>query len=296
MSMAKVFTTVVVVALLAGGGAYYIYQQPAEGKPAPVAATAKTKALVLTAPPRESVEAGQQQYGPIADYLSKVTGMKVVYEHPPTWGLYRTEMLNGNYDIIFDGGHFADYRARRLGYNIVAKMPAPQQFAIIVRKDDSISSVDQLAGQTFCSPPPPNQGALQAISQFKDAANQPITVPITSKFWPSVYSGVVTGRCRGGILVMAIFEKLNKDGAAKVVHKTPPQPNQAFSIGPRVSPEVRAKIAAALVAPDAAQPTEKLRERFKVGESFVAANNAEYAGLGDLLKNEFGFESIASNR
>lgn len=294
MSMAKVFTTVVVVALVAGG-AYYVYQ-PAQGKPAPAAAKTTVKSLVLTAPPRESAEKGQQQYGPIAEYLSKVTGMKVVYEHPPTWGLYRTEMLNGNYDIIFDGGHFADYRARKLGYQIVAKIPKPQQFGIIVRKDDSISSVDQLAGQTFCSPPPPNQGALHALSQFKDPARQPITVPITSKFWPSVYNGVVAGRCRGGILVMAIFEKLNKDGAAKIVHKTPTQPNQAFSVGPRVSPDVRAKIAAALVAPDAAKATEKLRERFKVGESFVAANNAEYAGLGDLLQNEFGFESIASNK
>jgi ABC-type phosphate/phosphonate transport system substrate-binding protein len=294
MSMAKVFTSVVVVALLAGGGAYYLYQ-PAEGKPAPAAVKATTKSIVFTAPPRESAENGQQQYGPIAEYLSKVTGVKIVYEHPPTWGLYRTEMLNGNYDIIFDGGHFADYRARKLGYHIVAKMPAPQQFAIIVRKDDNVSSVDQLVGQTFCSPPPPNQGALHALSQFKDPARQPITVPITSKFWPSVYNGVVTGRCRGGILVMAILEKLNKDGAAKIVHKTPTQPNQAFSIGPRVSPEIRAKIAAALISPDAAEATAKLRERFKVGESFVSANNAEYAGLGDLLKNEFGFESIASN-
>lgn len=294
MSMAKVFTSVVVVALLAGGGAYYLYQ-PAEGKPAPAAVKTTAKAIVFTAPPRESAENGQQQYGPIAEYLSKVTGMKVVYEHPATWGLYRTEMLNGNYDIIFDGGHFADYRARKLGYHIVAKMPAPQQFAIIVRKDDNVSSVDQLVGQTFCSPPPPNQGALHALSQFRDPARQPITVPITSKFWPSVYNGVVTGRCRGGILVMAILEKLNKDGAAKIVHKTPTQPNQAFSIGPRVSPEVRAKIAAALISPDAAEATAKLRERFKVGESFVSANNAEYAGLGDLLKNEFGFESIASN-
>ena len=294
MSMAKIFTTVVTVAVLGGGGAFYLYQS-AEGKPAPSAAKATNKAIVLTSPPRESAEQGAQVYGPIADYLSKVTGRRVVYNHPATWGLYRTEMLNGDYDIIFDGGHFADYRARKLGHHIVAKMPELQQFVIIVRKDDNVSAVEQLAGQTFCSPPPPNQGALLALSQFKDPARQPITVPVTSNFWPIVYEGVVSGRCRGGVLEMAILQKLDKAGATKIVLQTPPQPNQAFTVSSRVSPEDRAKIAAALIAPDAVKPTEKLRERFKVGDSFVAANNAEYAGLGDLLRNEFGFESIASN-
>ncbi|HLF23646.1 MAG TPA: PhnD/SsuA/transferrin family substrate-binding protein [Burkholderiales bacterium] len=293
MSMAKVFTAVVVVALVAGG-AYYLYQ-PAEGKPAPAAAKATNKALVFTSPPRESAEKGAEIYGPIAEYLSKVTGRRVVYVHPPTWGLYRTEMLNGDYDIVFDGGHFADYRARKLGHHIVAKMPALQQFVIVARKDDNVTAVDQLAGQTFCSPPSPNQGALLALSQFKDPARQPITVPITSKFWPSVYEGVVSGRCRGGVMEMAILQKLDKAGVTRIVLQTPPQPNQAFTVSSRVDAADRAKIAAALIAPEAAKPTEKLRERFKVGDSFVAANNAEYAGLGDLLKNEFGFESIASN-
>lgn len=294
MSKAKVFTSIVAVALIAGGGAFYYYR-PALGKPAPSGVQATNTTLIFTAPPRESAERGEQIYGPIAKYLSKMTGKKVVYKYPGTWGLYRTEMLNSDYDIIFDGGHFADYRARKLGYYIVAKMPALQQFAIIVRKDDKATKVDDLVGQTFCSPPPPNQGALHALAQFKDPARQPITVPITSKFWPSVYKGVVSGRCRGGILVMAILQKLNKDGEARILLKTRPQPNQAFSVSPRVSPDVRAKIAAALIGPDASGPTEKLRERFKVGEHFVAANNAEYAGLGDLLSNQFGFQSIASN-
>lgn len=294
MSKAKVFTSVVAVALIAAGGAYYY--QSAEGKPAPVTATTTTSnKFVFTAPPRESAERGEELYAPIAAYLSKVTGTKIVYKHPATWGLYRTEMLNGDYDIIFDGGHFADYRARKLGYHIVAKIPTLQQFAIIVRKDDKASSVDDLVNQTFCSPPPPNQGALHALAVFKDPARQPITVPITSKFWPTVYKGVASGRCRGGILIMAILKKLNKNGAVRILHKTPTQPNQAFSIGPRVSPELRAKIAAALIAPEASVATEALRQRFKVGDSFVAANDAEYVGLGDLLKNQFGFESIASN-
>ena len=293
MSKTKVLFSVVVLGALVGGTLYYY--RPAEGKPAPARAQAANQVIVFTSPPRESAEEGERQYGPIANYLSQITGKRVVYRHPGTWGLYRTEMLNGNYDIIFDGGHFSDYRARKLGYHIVAKMPKLQQFAIIVRKDDKAAAVADLAGQTFCTPPPPNQGALLAQSQFTDPGRQPITVPITSNFWASVYEGVATGRCRGGVLVMANLQKLDKDGAVRILLQTPPQPNQAFSVGPRVTPEDRAKIAAALTAPEASGATQALRERFKVGEAFVAASNSEYAGLGDLLRNEFGFETIASN-
>lgn len=293
MSKSKLFISVVTVGLVAGALYYYYpeYYPPAQAKLAPSAIQATNNVLVLTSPPREPLEEGERYYQPIADYLSKVTGKQIVYKHPGTWGAYRTEMLNGTYDIVFDGGHFSDYRAQKLGYHIIAKMPKLQEFAIIVRKDEKVRTVDELVGQTVCAPPPPNQGTLHLLSQFSDPDRKPVVVPVTSNFWPTVYENVVTGRCKGGILVVANLEKLNKDGAVKILHKTRQQPNQAWSVGSRVTPEDRAKIAAALIAPEAAGPTEKLRQRFRVGERFVAANNAEYAdaGLAELLRHEWGF-------
>jgi ABC-type phosphate/phosphonate transport system substrate-binding protein len=289
MSKQKLVVAGLAVALIAGGAYWYqvgAVPHKSEAKPAAAAAGAT---LVFTSPPRESAEDGELLYRPIAEYLSQALGKRVVYRHPGTWGVYRTEMLNGGYDIIFDGGHFVGYRALKLQHNVVAKMPEAQQFAIIVRSDDKSAKVTDLAGETFCSPPPPNQGALLALSQFPDSAKQPIMVPITSKFWPSVYEGVVGGRCKGGVLVFANWEKLDKSGATKVLFKTPPQPNQAFTVGPRVTPEDQSKIAAALTSAEAARATENLRERFKVGERFVAANNAEYLELAELLRNEWGF-------
>lgn len=294
MSMAKVFTTVFVVALLAGGGTYYIYQQAAEGKPAPAAVAAKTRALVFTAPPRESVEAGQLQYGPIAEYLSKVTGKKVVYKHPSTWGVYRTEMLNDSYDIVFDGPHFVDYRIQKLGHTVLAKIPAPLQFAIIVRHGDSMNTPSALVGKTFCTQSPPNLGALVALSQYENPSQQPVLVP--TKGWKNIYDKVLSGQCAGGVIAVANLRKFDKTHATKVVYQSEGLPNQAFSASSRVSPEDQAKIAAALTSAEAAAPTEKLRARFNVGDRFVATNDDEYAGIGKLLRNEFGFESIASNR
>lgn len=293
MSKLKVLTSVVVVGLIAGG-AFYYYRPMAE-KPAPTVSEASTnRVLVFTAPPRESAADGELVYKPIADYLSKVTGKKVVYKHPPTWGVYRTEMLNDAYDIVFDGPHFVDYRIQKLGHNVLAKIPEPLQFAIIVPHGSSIDSAAALAGRTFCSQSPPNLGALVALSQYDDPARQPVLVP--TKGWKNIYQNVLAGQCAGGVMAVANLRKFDKTGATKVVFQSKGLPNQAFSAGTRVSPADQAKIAAALTSADAAGPTAKLRARFNVGDRLVAANNAEYAGIGQLLRNEFGFESIASSK
>ena len=68
--------------------------------------SAIAKDLILTAPPREKPEAGQKLYGPIASYLTKLLGKKVVYKHPQNWLNYQHEMRHDKYDIVFDGPHF----------------------------------------------------------------------------------------------------------------------------------------------------------------------------------------------
>ena len=86
------------------------YARP-DGTPLPAGNRAYLEPpLVLSAPPRETAEDGKSIYQPVAEYLSTVIGRRVVYQHPGTWGLYRTTMLRGGYDLVFDGPHFNSYR------------------------------------------------------------------------------------------------------------------------------------------------------------------------------------------
>ena len=66
--------------------------------------------LILTAPPRETPEDGHVVYAPLAEYLSQFLGESVIYEHPINWKEYEKRMKNDEYDIIFDGPHFAAWR------------------------------------------------------------------------------------------------------------------------------------------------------------------------------------------
>lgn len=288
MSKAKWVTGVVGAALLAGGGALaYSYWGQEKAAINAQQQLAQQPPLVFTAPPRETAEEGERVYKPIADYLSQVIGKRIVYRHSPTWGVYRTEMLAGNFDLVFDGPHFLDYRVQRLNHHILAKISKPLEFVVFVRKDEKVSTIADVGGKTFCTQSPPNLGGLTLQAQFKDGVAAPVLVP--AKGWQNVYDGVSSGTCTGGIMPKGILKKLDESGAMKVVQAVPPIQNQAFSVGPRVSAEDRAKIAAALVAPEAAGPTEILRSQFNVGPAFVATDNSEYAGAAELLRSEWGF-------
>jgi ABC-type phosphate/phosphonate transport system substrate-binding protein len=246
------------------------------------------EALVFTAPPRESPDAGIEIYKPVAEYLSQAIGKKVRYQHPGTWGVYRTEMLKGSYDIIFDGPHFNSYRLEKLSHNILVKIPERHEFAVIVRKDKTaFQTVSQMAGRSFCTHAPPNLGTLVLLTQFDNPARQPVI--ISTNGWENIYNGVVSGKCAGGVLPMANLKKVDKANLAKVIFKTAAMPNQAFSAGPRVSLEDQMKLAQALASPDAAVPTEKLRAAYKVGDGFALASNQEYQGLAVYLRNEWGY-------
>lgn len=245
--------------------------------------------IVFTAPPRENPAVGEEKYAPVAEYLSKVLDKKVVYKHPGTWGVYRTEMLRGDYDIVFDGPHFNSYRAEKLKHNILVKVPVNHEFVVIVnQKNARFKSLDELSGRTFCSHAPPNLGTLTLLSQFPNPSRQPSIV--NTKGWVNIYKGVAEGKCTAGILPLANLQKLDAAGTnTKIVWKNKTLPNQAFSAGPRLTRAEQKRVAEALLSSNSKASTEKLRSAYRVGEGFASTNNQEYAGVSQYLRNEWGY-------
>lgn len=248
-----------------------------------------SETIILSAPPRETPELGRQQYQPIAQYLSTVLQRKVVYKHPGTWGVYRTEMLKGNYDIIFDGPHFNSYRASNLGHNILAKIPLRHDFVVIVKKGNSrFTDIKSLAGQKLCSHAPPNLGTLAILSQFDNPARQPVI--LNTEGWEKIYKGVMADSCVAGVLPLTELTLLDGTGKNTEIifqHKT--LPNHAWSAGPRLTRKEQELITQALTSAEAKKPTAKLRRAYQVGEKFSIASNSEYLGLSDYLEKEWGY-------
>ncbi|HYA36959.1 MAG TPA: PhnD/SsuA/transferrin family substrate-binding protein [Candidatus Methylomirabilis sp.] len=246
--------------------------------------------LVFGAPPRETEAEGIRTYQPVAEYLSRIIGKKIVYKHPNDWLTYQTAMQRGSYDLVFDGPHFNSWRLSNLQHHMLVKVVGENSFAVVVRKDDSrFTDVKQLVGQKVCGMDPPNLGTLAVLGQFNNPLRQPFIV--NNLGWTRVYEGLAfEKKCAAAILPMANLEKFaNSESLVRILFKTKALPNQAFSAGPRISPEDRAAIAAALISQEGADVTARMRAAYGGEKGLAYATKTEYTGLDVYLKNTWGY-------
>ncbi|MBI3778959.1 MAG: PhnD/SsuA/transferrin family substrate-binding protein [Gammaproteobacteria bacterium] len=255
--------------------------------PASIAEDRQT--LVFTAPPLETEAEAVRTYQPIAQYLSRIIGKTIVFQYPKDWLTYQKEMQRGNYDLVFDGPHFNSWRHANLQHSTLVKLADDYTFAVVVRKNDRITELKQLAGQKICGMTPPDIGTLAVLGQFDNPARQPLIIntPGATKVYESV---AVEKQCAAGILPVASLRKIpDSENLVRVIHKTRSMPNQAFSAGPRISREDQALIAAALVSPGASRVVRRLVAEYGDDRGLAYASTEEYAGLDAYLKDTWGY-------
>lgn len=244
--------------------------------------------LILSSAPRDVQEKEAAMYKPLTDFLTKALGEKVTFQHGDNFLVYQSEMRKGTYDIVFDGPHFVGWRMAHLNHTPLVKFPGKLVFVAIAKNGGKVQSLKDLAGRTVCAFPPPNLATLTVQFEFDNPARQPLLVEVDN--FAESYKKVVAGKCVGGILQEKLYQNLDKEAkAAKVLFTSKPVPNQAFSGGPRLTPDKREKFVKALLSAEGAVASQKLLERFKV-KSLEAATVEEYQGLGRLLRDVWGFE------
>jgi ABC-type phosphate/phosphonate transport system substrate-binding protein len=245
--------------------------------------------LVLTAAPRDSEEQGNRRFGPLAEYLTQILGRKVVYEHPGTWGGYESDMQQGAYDIVFDGPHFVGWRVEKMNHEVLVKFPARFVYTAVVRKDEArYVAMKQLEGHTICAHPPPNLGTLIMFDQFDNPVRQPAVVVVDG--YKEIYEALLAGKCDAAMLPLRHVQTFDPNGEhTRIIYQSPSMPEQALSVGPRISSADRAKLRDALLSPAAEAPLARIYKDYGLGQHFVAARNAEYASLGKYLRDVRGF-------
>jgi len=247
--------------------------------------------LVFSAPPRETEDEALRTYQPIAEYLSRIINKTIVYRYSKDWLTYQTEMQRGSYDLVFDGPHFNSWRISHLRHNSLVKVAGEHAFAVVVRKDNArVTELRQLAGQRICSMDPPNLGTLAVLEQFDNPARQPLI--INSIGWTKAYEGVAfEKKCAAAIVPVANLMKFsNYANVVRAVYTTRSLPNQAFSAGPRITPQDQALISAALLSKDGSPVVARLVSAYGTDNKGLAyASKDEYAGLEAYLKDSWGY-------
>ncbi len=244
--------------------------------------------FLFTAPPRETPEAGQAMYGPIAEAMTRVLGEQVTYQHPKDWLTYSKDIRKGNYDIVFDGPHFAAWRIAHINHVPVARLRGHLAF-YVVASDDSLNTVEDLVGKPVCALTSPNLGTLTLLYQFKNPARQPIIRQMKGGFG-GVFKGLKQERCGAAVQRTAFYDKKvsaeDKIGV-RTIFTSDQMPNQVITVGPRLTGEQRQALTNAFTKDDGigAQASAKLFQRFsRTSTAFIQTNSEEFEGLNLLLE------------
>ena len=249
--------------------------------------------LVLTAPPRESIERGEELYGPLAHALSVQLGQTVVYQHPRDWVEYTQKMRENAYDIVFDGPQFAAWRVKHLEHALVAKLPGDLFFLAVTRYDDKklVRANDLInTGTPVCGMPSPNLATIAVMKHFTNPIIQPDIYEVSSL--NDGYELLKNGKCRALVMQAQFFSNLpiKEKAQVNVLFTSARYPNQSVTASKRVTDAQRAAIAELLTRPDGVPETQELLKLYaKQAKHFDQANQQEYSGLESLLEEMWGW-------
>jgi len=245
--------------------------------------------LILTAPPRESLDKGEKLYGPLAEHLTKLLGKDVVYQHPSNWLQYQRDLRKDVYDIVFDGPHFVSWRMSHLKHDVLVKLPGTLEFVVIVNDDDKgIKKLKDLIGKRICGIPPPNLATLTVIDQYPNPVRQPVIWGVKGGFM-NVFREFSAGGCRAAVFRTTFFDKKLTDldrSNTRVLFRSKALPNQAISVSTRVSSEAKEKIIKSLTKGNGMLAAKSISRRFggKKANPFINARENEYTQHTQLLE------------
>ena len=248
----------------------------------PGSASARTINFVVQ--PIFSPEQTRKVYQPIIDYLSEQTGEDFILVTAKSFLSYwETMKRNEDYHLIMDAAHFTDYRVSKMGYRVLAKMPASVSFTLITNEQNLILDTDELIGKPVATLPPPSIGSVRMAQMFPNPARQPELFSATSA--NQAIADVKSGKYMAALIPSPL---LNDHPDVNVIKVTESVPHMAISASPKISVTLQNKIRLALI--DAHKSKKGLLCLKKMAlEKFEPASNKTYKGYRTLLAGVWGY-------
>lgn len=241
---------------------------------------------VFAFPPREGEAKAIEVYGPIADYLTKATGKRFVLKYTDNWLSYQSAMQRDQFDLVFDGPQFIGWRMAKFQHTPLVKLEGDFAFAVVTKKNSRIKQVKDLNGRKVCGLSPPNLATLTLFDQFDNPVRQPVFLRAQS--FREAFDDVLAGRCEAAVMQVGMVGKFDTAKQTQIVFKSKPVPQQGFSAGTRIPPEMQNKIREALLSPEGKQATARLRAEYN-NKELTPADRIQYTGMGGLLRDVWGF-------
>ena len=227
----------------------------------------------------------KENYQPLADYLSQVTGHTITISTQRNFLFYWTKMRKREkgFDLVLDAAHFTDFRIKTQGYTVLAKLPDSVSSSIVTREDNPLFDANELIGLRVATMPSPSLGSLRLEQLFPNPMRMPhfvwetnTTVAIAKLLSGEVDAAIIPTR------LASTYHNLN------IVMTTELVPHMALSASPDVPAEVAENIRQALINAGAEDSGQIMLSKLKI-DNFEAADNSSYDGYAKLLTDVFGY-------
>lgn len=200
--------------------------------------------------PQQAASRLAKLWVPVLSYLSDRTGASIEFHTAPDIPEFESRVAKGEYDLVYMNPYHYTVFHENAGYEAFARQKDHHIVGILVVPNDSpIQDITELAGQTLAFPAP----AAFAASVLPRASLRAQGVTFTAKFvasHDSVYQSVAQGLYPAGGGIESTLSNTNPDVRAKlrVLWRTPAYTPHAFAVHPRVSAELRERVAEAMYA------------------------------------------------
>jgi len=235
------------------------------------------------------MESTKKDFQPLAVYLGGVTGKRVVIHALPNFLSYWNAIRKPNsYDLIFDDAHFTDYRATKLGYEVLVKVPGNISYSLIVAQGSPITDPHDLVGKRIATMGAPSMGAMRLQSLYPNPLRQPNIVEVSN---PDKALALLLGkkRVRAAILPTPyVSRRRNHGDKFRVLISTEPIPHMAISAAPSVDPLIRTAIRNALINANNTPAGERMLEELGLAR-LEPADTAAYRGQARILEKYWGY-------
>lgn len=252
------------------------------------AVRAEVNELVLGVAPLLDEAETRAQFQPLCNYLANITRLPCRVGTTPNFLSYWESIRQGkDYNLFLDEAHFTDYRAQKMNYTVLAKIPDTVSYSLIVPRTAKLSDPARLAGRRIATLGIPSMGAAQLNSLFPKATKQPIIVEVDNA--ADGFALLRAAKVAAAILPTPLVrEEIVRGTPFRVLLSTVPLPHMAVSAAPGISPELRRSLRQALLNANQNDAGRAMLAHIGI-ERFDPANATVYKGQARILQEYWGY-------
>jgi phosphonate transport system substrate-binding protein len=240
----------------------------------------------------------EKLYAPVAADLSVAVGRRVHLRTRPSFDLFRSEILQERYDLIFIQPFAYANVASRHGYRSVARPSTALKAVFVIRSDSDIQGFADLKGETLSAPPQQAAVSLLAKETLRKHNLMPgIHIRVTYQNSHHACLRAVLIRKAAACITapppLQIFEA--QTGVRfRILGYSDPVPGSTYAVHQRLPEALREAIAERVVSWDQTSHGQALLKSLKF-PGFIRSDNDDYHPVRDILRSLQGNEGQTKN-